>query len=138
VGEVEFFQVGEGGESGDVGEAVGLDGDYAEVGESVQVLDVLVHLHGIWQRVVFESVESTHLHLCDLVLSEPKLLERGKRVEILDFLSTQVNFEAQGFLPLHHLLISSHTLIRFAPSSRFRNLSSPSSPSIREILFWTK
>lgn len=40
MGKVEFFEVREGGEACDAGEAVGLNGDDAEIEKGVKVLEV--------------------------------------------------------------------------------------------------
>lgn len=49
VGEVDFFETGEVGEAADVGEAVGLDGEDAEVLEGVEVLGLSDAWFGTWR-----------------------------------------------------------------------------------------
>ena len=128
MGEVELFKIWQGGETCDAGEAVGLNGDDAEVGEVVKVLDRISVSHVLSINTHTRTWVWTHLHLGDLILPEPELLQSRQSFQVLDFLChiTSVIFVFTRNFTVILLL----TLIRFAPSSKFRRAVNPSSPSM--------
>lgn len=80
-----------------------------------------------------------HLHLSDLVLSEPKFLQRSKAFQVLNLLYQRQPSRSIWFIVHARGMVgAAQTRIRLAPSSKFSNLVNPSSPSIREILFCAK
>lgn len=69
-----------------------MDGDDAEVGEGVEVLEGGLKKSEYWLvprvRCMCSGVEFiAHLHLGDLVLPKPELLQSCQRLEVFDFLT---------------------------------------------------
>ena len=74
----------------------------------------------------------TDLDFGDFVFAEPELFEACETFEVIDFL------DCLNICFFGSIMTFLRTRIRLAPSSRFRRFSSPSSPSILEMLFCTK
>lgn len=75
--------------------------------------------------------QDADLHLHDLVLSKPELLQRAEMLQVFDFLF-EISLEL-AFIHQQHLC--SLTRILFAPSSKFLIKVNSSKPSMVEILF---